>query len=80
VNTIVVDAEACTGCGICYKACFVDVIRWDETAKRPIVAYPEDCVQCNLCELNCPVDAISVSVDWRKPFPPALERGARYPA
>lgn len=80
MNTIDVDLEACNGCQICYKACFVDVIRWDESAQRPVVAYPEDCVQCNLCELNCPVDAINVVVDWDKPFPSVLERGPRYPA
>ena len=79
MNTIEIDLDACNGCGLCYRACFVDVIRWDEAAKRPVVAYPEDCAQCNLCELNCPVDAISVFVDWDKPFPSVLERGPRYP-
>ncbi len=79
MNTIDIDLETCNGCRHCYRACFVDVIRWDESAKRPVVAYPEDCVQCNLCELTCPVDAIRVTVDWDKPFPSVLERGGRYP-
>ena len=80
VNSILVDLARCNGCKICYKACFVDVFRWDEAGKRPAVAYPEDCAQCNLCELNCPTDAIRVLVDWDKPFPSVLERGPRYPA
>ena len=80
VNSIRVDFDRCDGCKICYKACFVDVFRWDEAGKRPAVAYPEDCVQCNLCELSCPTDAIRVLVDWDKPFPSVLERGPRYPA
>lgn len=80
MNVIEIDTETCNGCKICYKACFVDVIRWNESTGLPVVAYPEDCVQCNLCELNCPVNAINVIVDWAKPFPSVLEGGQRYPA
>jgi NAD-dependent dihydropyrimidine dehydrogenase PreA subunit len=42
------------------KACFVDVIRWDEGQKTPIVAYPEDCVWCFACEIACPEQCIEV--------------------
>lgn len=58
----------------------MDVFRWDETTRRPVVAYPEDCAQCNLCEIYCPKGAVTVVVDWDKPFPSVLERGGRYPA
>jgi NAD-dependent dihydropyrimidine dehydrogenase PreA subunit len=75
VNAIEIDWAACNGCQICFKACFVDVSRWDNGANRPVVVCPEDCVQCNPCELNCPVGAINVVVDWDRPFPSALERG-----
>ncbi len=78
MNTIAIDHETCNGCKICYKACFVDVFRWDSEKKRPIVAYPEDCVQCNVCELNCPKDCIQVIVDWDKPFPPVVEPSFPY--
>ena len=27
------DESKCVGCQICYKACFVDVIRWDAEKK-----------------------------------------------
>ncbi len=57
MNTIKIDFDCCNGCKICYKACFVDVFRWDDENKRPVVAYPEDCASCNLCELNCPKNA-----------------------
>lgn len=69
MNTILIDRDKCVGCQICYKACWVDVIRWDEGAKQPISAYAEDCVECNFCEISCPVGAIKVQIDYRKPFP-----------
>jgi NAD-dependent dihydropyrimidine dehydrogenase PreA subunit len=70
VNQIKIDSEACTGCKTCYKACFMDVIRWDDAAKRPIVAYPEDCSECNMCEVSCPAGCVEVVVDWDKYYPP----------
>ncbi len=70
MNVIKVDDALCNGCKSCYKACWIDVIRWDEEHERPLVAYPEDCVDCNYCEISCPEGAIKVSVDYSTPFPP----------
>lgn len=70
MNQILIDLESCSGCETCYKACFMDVLRWDDAAKRPIVAYPEDCVECNMCEVACPQRCIEVAVDWDKYYPP----------
>jgi NAD-dependent dihydropyrimidine dehydrogenase PreA subunit len=77
MNVIKVDKDKCTGCKICYKACWVDVIRWDEAAKRPVIAHPEDCVECNYCEISCPEEAIKVSIDYSKPFPAPYIAGKR---
>jgi len=60
VNTIIVNKELCNGCKKCYQECFIDVIKWDAAAKKPIIAYPEECVQCMFCELNCDQGAIKV--------------------
>ena len=60
VKEIRIDFDGCTGCKSCMKACFVDVIRWDDTNKRPVVAYPEDCVWCLACECACPEQVIEV--------------------
>jgi NAD-dependent dihydropyrimidine dehydrogenase PreA subunit len=60
MNTIIVNNELCNGCKICFKACFIDVIKWDATTKRPVIAYPEECVQCMFCELTCTQRALKV--------------------
>lgn len=78
MHTIKIDMEKCTGCKQCYKACFVDVIRWDDTAKKPIVKYPEECATCNWCELICPVGAVEVIPDNPVPIPEPYPKSA-YP-
>ena len=60
VKEIRIDFDGCTGCKSCMKACFVDVIRWDDKNKRPVVVYPEDCVWCLACECACPEQVIEV--------------------
>jgi NAD-dependent dihydropyrimidine dehydrogenase PreA subunit len=69
MNIIKVDESTCGGCKNCYRSCWVDVIRWDDQRKKPIIAYPEDCVDCNYCEIVCTTASIKVSPDWAKPFP-----------
>ena len=41
-HQIVFDPEKCVGCGLCYKSCFVDVIRWDTEKKKPINNHAEN--------------------------------------
>jgi NAD-dependent dihydropyrimidine dehydrogenase PreA subunit len=60
VREIQIDLDTCKGCKNCVNACFVDVFRWNEEDKKPVVAYPEDCVWCLACEAACPVDALEV--------------------
>ena len=36
------DPEKCIGCQQCYKSCFVDVIRWDAEAKKPVFKQMRD--------------------------------------
>ena len=45
MNKIIVNEELCVGCQICFKSCFIDVIKWDAERRKPVVKYPEECVQ-----------------------------------
>jgi NAD-dependent dihydropyrimidine dehydrogenase PreA subunit len=78
MNEIRIDFDVCNGCKTCYKACFVDVFRWNDEQKKPVVAYAEDCVGCNMCEINCPEDCLEVVIDWDAYFPPLIERDFPY--
>jgi len=60
VKEINIDQDKCKGCKSCMNACFMDVIRWDNDNKKPVVAYPEDCVWCLACEVACQEDCIDV--------------------
>ena len=64
MNKIIVSKELCIGCQICYKSCFIDVIKWDAENKRPVIMYPEECVQCGFCEMNCPKRALKMEPDY----------------
>lgn len=54
------DPAKCVGCGLCYKACFVDVIRWDAENRKPVFKYVEDCEHCFYCQSVCKKEAIKV--------------------
>ncbi len=67
INTnhkILFDESKCVGCQLCYKGCFVDVIRWDAEKKKPVFKYVEDCEHCFICQSLCKKDAITVCPDY----------------
>ena len=66
-----IDKEKCIGCKKCINACLMDVIRWDEAEKKPVIAYPIDCYCCYHCEIGCPVKAIYVNPVPLHPVPPS---------
>lgn len=57
-NSVLIDREKCTGCGICAKVCPVDV--FDIADKKSIATRVSKCMGCQLCEVECPVAAITV--------------------
>lgn len=69
IVSIDIDREECTACKTCVDACFVDVLRWDETEEKPVVAYPEDCAWCFACVMACPVQCIQVVPQGERRIP-----------
>ena len=52
-----VDADICTGCGICVDLCPLEAI----SLKDDFVIIDQDnCTECGLCVDECPNDAISL--------------------
>ena len=62
-----VDADLCTGCGLCIENCPVDNLTEGEKG-RP--KWGRDCLMCLYCEMECPEDAITspVSLPLFLPF------------
>jgi len=57
-ETLILDAEACVGCGACLDVCPHAVFRLE--AGKAVVALRGACMECGACARNCPVSAISV--------------------
>jgi len=56
--TYSVDAELCTGCGVCLRACPQNAI--SGAKKEPHVIDASLCQKCGICRSECKFDAISV--------------------
>lgn len=66
---IVIDAEKCTGCGLCVRDCpanGLDLIR-ESRKEYQLVHYPARCAYCGQCEDSCRQGAISHSNDLVNP-------------
>jgi Fe-S-cluster-containing dehydrogenase component len=52
---IILNDEACIGCGFCAEACILGAIPWDSERNKPIV-----CKYCGHCANYCAHDAIGL--------------------
>ncbi len=53
-----IDAEACTGCQVCFRKCPQDAISGEK--KKPHTLDQEKCIKCGICYEGCKFDAIKI--------------------
>jgi NAD-dependent dihydropyrimidine dehydrogenase PreA subunit len=63
-----IDPELCNGCRLCVDTCPMDVIRFDEEARKAVITYPDDCMICEWCAQDCPEGAIVVDISRNGPL------------
>lgn len=55
--SIVINQEACSGCGLCRQACPGSLLYPNEAGKT-VIKYPKDCWGCTSCVKECSAQAI----------------------
>ena len=58
VVTLTVDAEKCTGCGMCIEVCPHGVLALSDG--KAAIADRDACMECGACAMNCVPEAITV--------------------
>lgn len=58
VVTLQLNAEKCTGCGLCMVVCPHDV--FSTNGGRIQIENRDACMECGACAMNCPAAALSV--------------------
>lgn len=53
-----IDAEACTGCGVCARKCPQEAISGEK--KKPHELNQDECIKCGICYDACKFDAIVI--------------------
>ena len=84
VNHLILNAEVCTGCGICVEACPEEaiVLGLVGATRRGAVSYaaPVDidevkCSYCGVCVVMCPFNALTLKVDNEERLPIVEKEG-----
>jgi ferredoxin len=58
VVTLKLDADRCTGCGMCVNVCPHEVLVMND--KKAVIKDKNYCMECGACAKNCPFSAITV--------------------
>ena len=63
-----VNAEACTGCGVCVKRCHMEAVGVKDKVS---VVNPARCIGCGVCVPTCKAEAIKLVKKEKQTVPPA---------
>ncbi len=63
MSGLIVDAEACVGCGRCVRACASGGIVVEGVRPARAARVTDSCILCGSCVDACPVDALSIERD-----------------
>lgn len=78
VNNLVLNAELCTGCGICVEACPEEAItrglvgaigRGAVDYAAPVDIDEQKCSYCGVCVIMCPFSALALKIDGEERLP-----------
>ena len=78
VNNLILNAETCTGCGICVEACPEEAIvlglvgassRGAINYAAPVDVDEVKCSYCGVCVVMCPFNALTLKVDGQEKLP-----------
>ncbi|KDE55018.1 4Fe-4S binding protein [Methanoculleus sp. MH98A] len=84
VNNLILNAETCTGCGICVDACPEEAIvlgpvgatrRGAIDYAEPVDVNPEKCSYCGVCVIMCPFNAMTLKIDGEERLPILEQEG-----
>ena len=84
VNNLILNAETCTGCGICVDACPEEAIALGPVGAtrrgaidyaEPVNVDPEKCSYCGVCVIMCPFNAMTLKIDGEERLPIVEKEG-----
>ncbi len=84
VNNLILNAETCTGCGICAEACPEEAIvlgpvgatrRGAIDYATPVDVDEEKCSYCGVCVIMCPFNAMTLKIDGEERLPIVEQEG-----
>jgi len=67
--SVAIDAEKCSGCGLCYRACNVQALGM-ASGERIALLKKELCLGCGACISACPKGALKMLELAKRPLPP----------
>ena len=55
-----IDSNLCIECGLCRKACSIDIFPFNYKGEKVETVWDGDCLRCGQCVADCPTGALSL--------------------